>query len=146
MEQILVGMDSEHIAWEALTRACTLAERIDARLHVLLVRRPTGGDAPVDEARREEELRQNLELRIEEAKARGIHIDYYVADGSFEEEIVRFVNGYRITLLVLELRDRDARSAEKGAQSLQAIRHRIACKVETVVPRKQTIQPQERNS
>ncbi len=146
MEQILVGMDSEHVAWEALTRACTLAMRIEARLHVLYVRHGSEDGAAPAGAMSEAELRRNLELRVENAKAQGIRIDFYVAEGSFEEEIVRFVSGSRITLLVYELRDRDLRAADRETLSLKAIRHRIACKVETVVPRKQTIQTQERLS
>jgi nucleotide-binding universal stress UspA family protein len=138
MEQILVGIDYQHGGWEALARACTLAKRIDARLHVLLVRPETGNGA-ADEAHRALALRRHLELRIETAKAQGIRVDYFITDGRYEDEIVRFVNKYRITLLVYQLRDGESGSTEKAGWSLQAIRHRIACKVEIVAPRKRTV-------
>ena len=40
MEKILVGIDGKHTGWEAFSRACALARRIDVRLHVLLVLTP----------------------------------------------------------------------------------------------------------
>jgi len=137
MEQILVGIDGQHSAWEALARACTLAKRIDAHLHVLLVQPSADNKASSGEVQNAEDLRKHLELRIKTAKSQGIPIDYFITEGQYEEEIVRFVNHYRITLLVYELNYRELNSTEKGTLSLQAIRHRIACKVETVAPRKE---------
>ncbi len=144
MEQILVGMDGRHGAWEALSRACALTRRMNAHLHVLLVQSPPGDAVLPGVLRQDADLRKHLQLRIESAKAQGVPVDYYIAQGRYEDEIVRFVNDYRITLLVYELRQGGLESAKKGSRPLQAIRRRIACKVEIVVPRKNIFQPQER--
>jgi K+-sensing histidine kinase KdpD len=136
MEQILVGMDIRHGAWEALARACALAERIEAHVHVLLVHPPPDAGIGGAETVWEAELRKRVEQCIQTAKADGIAIDYFITEGSYEEEIIRFVRHYRITLLVYEITNRDLRSAQQGQWSLQAIRHRIACKVEIVAPRR----------
>ncbi len=141
MEQILVGMDTQHGAWEALARACALAKRIEARVHVLLVRPPADDGAGKPETVRDAELRKRLERCIQTARADGIAIDYFITEGGYEKEIIRFVRHYRISLLVYEMTERDLRSAQQGQWSLQAIRHRIACKVETVAPRKASPNP-----
>jgi len=146
MEKILVGIDGHHSAWEALTRACALAKRIDAQLYVLLVQPLAGGGSASGRQSEGLDLRKHLELRIEMAKSEGIPVHYYIAEGQFEEEIVRFVNHYRITLLVYELRDGAFKATEKEAVSLQAIRHRIACQVEIVAARKHLSQTQEKIS
>jgi nucleotide-binding universal stress UspA family protein len=136
MERILVGIDGQHSAWEALARAFALAKRIGAHLHVLLVR-PTGEKGRADlDAQNETSLRKHLELRIEAAKAQGVQVEYYITEGGYEDEVVRFVNHNRITLLVYELRDGEHKSNERGSGALKAIRHRISCKVEVVAPRK----------
>jgi len=135
MEHVLVGIDRQHDAWEAFARACFLAKRIDAKLHVLLVLSPASEGLSHGHPEREATVRQRLELLVEAAKSDGLQINYFITEGHYEEEIIRFVNHYRITLLVLELPDGDMKSAEKGSVSLHAIRHRISCKVELVAPK-----------
>jgi K+-sensing histidine kinase KdpD len=135
MEHVLVGIDGQHDAWEAFARACLLAKRIDAKLHVLLVLSPSGEGLPHGDPEREATVRQRLELLVEAAKSDGIQINYFITEGHYEDEIIRFVNHYRITLLVYQPPDGDIKSAEKGSGSLPAIRHRISCKVELVAPK-----------
>lgn len=133
MERILVGLSDRHRAWEPFTHAVSLAKRIGAAVYVLRVRDPRKGggatgwadDGPHDSL--DEAFRTRLDQRIEMAKAEGVRIELFVADGPFEEEIIRFAQSNQITLLV----------AEPGVKdSLQKIRHRISCRVELVVPRK----------
>jgi K+-sensing histidine kinase KdpD len=146
MEHILVGMHDTYGAWEALARGCALAKRIDARLHVLQVRTPLGRQAVHSETGRETLVRKRLELLIEKAKSEGVQIDYFITEGDYEEEVIRFVNHHRITLLVYELARGDIKLVEKGTSPLQAIRHRVACKVEIVAPRRDIPKKQERTT
>lgn len=135
MERILVSMHGTQGSWAALSRAVSLAKRIEARVYVLLVRtsapRKDDGLPSTERA-----MRRQLELFIESAKAEGIHIDHFVAEGAYEEEVIHFVDNHRITLLVAETVNGDGRAGERESVSLRKIRHRISCRVELVSPRK----------
>jgi K+-sensing histidine kinase KdpD len=121
MERILVCMDDRRGAWEALSHSVCLAKRIGAAVHVLRIQ------APGAEPRDGDAVRSRLERQIEAAKAEGVNITHFVAEGPFEEEVIRFAEHHRISLLV----------AEPGqGEGLQQIRHRIACRVELVSPRR----------
>ena len=91
MERILVCMDGTHGAWEALSRSIALAGRIDARISVLRVVPRAAGAGGAGKTLAEDAVRGRLELIIEAAKARGVRIEHFVAEGSFEEEVIRFV-------------------------------------------------------
>lgn len=136
MENILVAFDSRHGAWEAFSRACALAARMEVRLNVLLVMRGDGPKLPRAEVEAEECVRKRLEQLIEAAKAEGFKINYFVAEGNYEDQVIDFVNHNKISLLVYELTEGDARSADKDFATLRSIRHRISCRVEVVAPRK----------
>jgi hypothetical protein len=112
-------------AWEALSHAIFLGKRIHAAIYVLRVqsRKKTQKEAA---KRLEQALRDRLDRQIEAAKAEGVRIEHFVAKGAFEEEMIRFAEHHRITLLVTELGQAD---------DLEKIRHRIACRVELVSPR-----------
>jgi K+-sensing histidine kinase KdpD len=135
MERILVGINSHHSAWEAFYRACALANRIEAKLHVLLVLSNSMDGRHPMEQEQEATLRTRLELLIEKAKSDGIQVNYFIAEGPYEEAVIRFVDHHRITLLVYELPEGQIRSGEKGLPGLSTIRHRISCKVELVAPK-----------
>jgi nucleotide-binding universal stress UspA family protein len=146
MEKILVAIDSRHGAWEALSHACSLAKRIDATLNVLLVVPLKRQKTPGSKKEVEEAIRKRLELSIEAAKAEGIRINYYIAEGKYEEEIINFINHNKTLLLVHEANDRDARSAHRDQIFLRSLRHRIACTVEIVSTKKPNISKNERNT
>lgn len=136
MERILVSMDARHGAWEAWSRAISLARRIDARVYALLVYPPgvkgrADGD-PNDEAG----VRHRLELLIESAKSNGIAVDYFISEGRYEEEVIRFAEHNRITLMVAESPEGEMRHSDREFTSFQKIRHRITCRLELVSPRK----------
>lgn len=134
MERILVPMTPKKAAFEALSRALSLARRIPARVFALYV---TGGDedarAPTPPLAAAED-RKRVRFMIERARERGVTVDSFVAEGVFEAEVVRFAAENRITLVVLESANGDPRNAERDAQSLREIRHRAACRVEAVTP------------
>ncbi len=135
-EHILVGMTPRHGAFGALSRAVALAKRISARVYVLFVTAPPDGEAratpPLDGAL----ARRRLRLVVERAQEEGVSIEWFVAEGNYEEAVIRFARDRRITLLVVETADGEGRQPEREAQSLRQILHRVSCRVELVTPRK----------
>lgn len=135
MERILVPMTQRRGAFEALARALSLARRIPARVFVLFVVEGDQPERPVVPPLDETEDRRRARLMLERAQADGVAVDSFVAEGAFEEEVIRFAKENRITLLVAENAGAEQRVAERESQSLREIRHRISCRVEVVTPR-----------
>lgn len=127
MERILVGIDERHPQLEALAHGCSLAKRIQARLYVLFVQKKRPDTAT-------RTVRQRLELLVGAARTDGLQVEYLIAEGGYEEAIVSFVRNHGITLLIHEATHADARALGHSASVLQAIRHRVACRVEIVTP------------
>ena len=138
MERILVGTSPRHGAFAALTRALSLAKRIDAKVHVLFVnqQRTGGGRGAAAKAEAETDERRRLRLMVQQAQEEGVGIDSFVTEGNYEEEVIRFARDRKITLLVSESADREGRASEREAQSLRRILHGISCRVELVTPRR----------
>ncbi len=137
MEKILVAIDGKHGAWEALSHACSLAKRIDVQLNVLLVIPSNRARLTRAETEVEDEIKKRLELLIEAAKAEGITINYFIAEGNYDDEVISFINHNKITLLVHETLDGDTRPANKElTASFRSLRHRTPCVIEVVAPRK----------
>jgi K+-sensing histidine kinase KdpD len=122
-------------SWGALSRAISLAGRIDAKLYALLVLPPSvkGGS---EEHSAPCVTRERLELLIEIAKSEGSRIDYFISEGNYEEEVIRFVEQNRITLVIAEYPDGENPDCERDLAQIRKIQHRIACRVELVSPRK----------
>ena len=136
MERILVGMTPRHGAFAALTRAISLAKRIDAKVHVLCVAGTPGGESHGSPPMAEADDRKRLRFMVQQAQEEGVGIEYFVTEGNYEEEVIRFARDRKITLLVSESADGEGRQSERDAQSLRLILHGIACRVELVTPRK----------
>ncbi len=136
MEKILVCVDARHGAWGAWARAISLAKRIDAKVYALLVLQAGGTEVGNTDTSTDRSVREHLELLIELAKSDGIPIDYFVSEGSYEEEVIRFANQHKITLIVAEPQRGDNRHSDREFASFEKIRHRIRCRAELVSPRK----------
>ncbi len=137
MERILVSMDARLGAWEAWSRAVALAKRIDAGVFALLVLPPSPPAGHFHGEHETARTRNRLEALIELAKSEGIRVDYFVSEGDYEEEVIRFVNSNKITLLVAESSSiGENRHMERDLTPIRKIRHRITCRVELVSPRK----------
>lgn len=137
MERILVSMSSQCGAWGAWSRAISLAGRIDARLYALLLAPPsekTAGAAGDNSSAGG--VRKRLELLIELAKSKGVQVDYFMSEGNYEEEVIRFVEQNRITLLVAESAEEENANSERDLARIRRIRHRLSCRVEVVTHRK----------
>lgn len=133
MVTILAAIDPVEQQFNAGVRAINLAKRIKAKVMFLLLYPTRNGgtvrmvDHPTDTA-----VDKRLTLLIEEAHADDIPVDYCVASGRFESELVRFVQKNRIYLLVLESLPKRNRAL------LKSIRHRINCLIEVVSVKSRT--------
>jgi len=136
MERILVSMNSRQGAWEAWSRAISLAKRIDARVYALLVLPPSAPGRSDIREQHGEGIRKRLELLIELAKSEGIPIDYFISEGKYEDEVIQFIDHNKITLLVAEFPDGEHRQSERVDVPIHKIRHRVSCRLELVSPRK----------
>jgi nucleotide-binding universal stress UspA family protein len=144
MVNILAAMDPAETHFNAGVHAINLAKRIKAKVLFLLVYPPNSrrtarsaghpAEAAVD---------KRLAPLIEEARADDITVEYYVAYGHFENELVSFVRKNKISLLVLEsLPERDALHGG-GKALLDKIRHRIDCLIEVVNEKSETSERKE---
>ncbi|QJT09716.1 universal stress protein [Oceanidesulfovibrio marinus] len=133
MERILVSMNRGKVPWEALSRSIALAKRIGASLYVLSVFPPGKPDAGPDP-----DSRRKLDQQIKDASDDGLHVDSFISEGSYEQEVIRFVEQNKITLLVTEYGNIGRGHSEQEWASLQTIRHRVSCRVEIVTPRRMT--------
>ena len=95
MERILVAIDRLHPQQEALGHGCSLAKRIQARLYVLFVHKRS--------CVVRNRVRQGLELRVAYARSEGVHVEYTILEGGYEESIVSFIHNNGITLFIHEI-------------------------------------------
>ena len=133
MERILVGLDVRQSNLEGVHRAMQLATRIDAKVTVLLVSSLVNPSAPQDILLEfENAVRKRLELLIEKGRADGVEVEFYMTQGNYREEVIRFTQQHPITLLVLALPKTGQQAVEEFKQWLAGIRHRINCRIELV--------------
>jgi nucleotide-binding universal stress UspA family protein len=134
MEKILVGMNSVSTGFWAGMHALNLAKRIEARVCFLYVtdpgssedrERPTYQDAPSDE-------RKRVDHFVEKARAEGIPVDYYVSEGDYESELIRFVHEKGVTMLVLGAPGGHDAAPTRFSSFLDRIRHSVNCRIEVL--------------
>jgi len=135
MEKVLIAIDGKHGPWQALSHACSLAKRISIQIHVLFVVPPDAESRTTVEKRLQADIWKQLSMYIERSKSEGIMINLFMTEGNYEDEIIRFAKHNRITLMLHETQE-DGRSAGHHSAALRSLRHRIACKVEIVSPKK----------
>jgi len=133
MEKILVAMNPARTNFCGGIHALNLAKRIKARVFFLLVFPPSSKEMrpPLVEGI-EVSIKKRLESLIEEGRSDGIAVDYYLAHGDYEDELVSFIQENRITLLVVEFASEPGDSPETFKDFLDKIRHRINCRIEVV--------------
>ena len=124
MERILVAVDQLHPQQEAISHGCSLAKRIQARLYVLFVHKKS--------CVIKNQARQRLELLVGYARTEGIHVEYTILEGGYEESIISFIQNNGITLFIHELEHTDMHAFERNFSVLKSVRHRISCRVEIV--------------
>lgn len=150
MERILVSMDCQSGGWGALSRAISLSGRIEAKVYALLVT-PAGsgelaGPPPpqLSPGSACGAVLERMESLVQAARSDGVHIECFVSEGDFEEEVSRFVERKRVTLVIVEWPDQKDPLAERKLGRIRRIQHRISCRVELVSPRKH--QPEQRRN
>ena len=139
MERILVITDNRFYPWNALSRAVALGKRINAGVFILKVLCSEDQESNVVEQDMKTSAGRRLENIIQAARADSVRIEYLVTRGDFEEEVIRFVEGNKISILVVEqgsLGIKMSGNQGKGSRALQDILYRIPCKVELVSPKK----------
>lgn len=133
MEKILAAMDPAKTHFSAGMHALNLARRIQASVLFLLIHSP--GETEVDAA-----VQKQLSALIEEARADGVTVEYYVTHGRFENELVSFVRENRITLLVIES---PFEKDDADGAFLDKIRHRLQCRIEVVNEKPESLERKE---
>lgn len=144
MERILVAMDPERTHLFAGNHALHLAKRINAKVLFLLIL-PDGKNRAGGLMARSSEsaAKRRVDTVIEEARAEGIRVDYYMTYGDYESELVSFVHENNITLLIVECPDRSGGDREACNDFLDKLRHRINCRIEVVNVKPETPQRKE---
>ncbi len=139
MEKILIAIDGIYGAWEALSHACSLAQRMEVQLNVLLITPPVGKKLSLGEQKQLQQVQNRLSLCIEQAVAEGIDIKCFYTEGNYVEEIINFTNQNNITLLISEQTPGRFRQTRESISALHSLKHRINCRIEVVTPKKNII-------
>ena len=142
MERILVITDNRFYPWNALSRAVELAKRINAGVFILKVLCSEDQEDNVVEEDMKTSAGRRLENMIQAARTDLVRIEYLVTKGDFEEEVIRFVEGNKISILVVEQESLEIKMSGnqgKGSCPMKDIFSRIPCKVELVSPKKSSI-------
>jgi nucleotide-binding universal stress UspA family protein len=133
MERILVGMAPENGSLWAGIHALNLAKRINARVSFLLVIDPeTDTEARAADEQRKASMMKRLGTLIEQGRAEGIAVDYFIAHGKFDKELVQFIKDNKTTMLVVGLPPDPDVSSENFTELIEKVRHRIDCRIEVV--------------
>ncbi len=134
MERILVGLYSKMTSLWSVIHVLNLAKRMNVKISVLLVIEPAAGsDNQRLQEKEESPIRTRLEKLIMEGRADGVPIDYYLAYGSYKNELIKFIREKKISLLVLDSPLPGPNGAsEKLPELLGEIKLRTHCRIEVV--------------
>jgi hypothetical protein len=133
MEKILVGVTPENDHLWAGIHALSLAKRIKAQVTFLLILDPVKETTrPREREEAEKSVKKSLESIIDQARSEGVQVEYYMAWGSYEGELVRFVKENKMSLLIIDWPACEKGAAGNAKDILEEIRHQIDCRVEVV--------------
>ncbi|PIP42614.1 MAG: hypothetical protein COX19_00520 [Desulfobacterales bacterium CG23_combo_of_CG06-09_8_20_14_all_51_8] len=140
MVKILVGIDAKMTGLWSVVYALNLAKRMDVKIAILLVSDNASPSSSSLSTSKQEEpekdetaIKRRLEKLITDGRSEGISVDYYLADGSYKEEIIKFIKEKGITLLVVDFPSADLKEAsEKFPELLGEIKLRTHCRIEVV--------------
>ena len=136
MEKILVGMNSKMTSLWAVIHALNLAKRINARISILFVTTSSGQHSK-NKQEEDHPVRSQVEKLISDGRLEGLSIDYYLTCGSFKDELIKFIKEKKITLLVIEYPQREAKTdGEIFSEFIEEIKLRSGCRIEVVHPKK----------
>ncbi|MCG6895275.1 MAG: universal stress protein [Desulfobacteraceae bacterium] len=134
MEKILAGMNPASASYWAGLHALSLAKRIDAQVCFLYVSKSgsTGNPSRWTDREAASDFRARVDHLVEQAREEGISVQYYVSEGNYEGELVRFVHDKKITILVLGAPDGHGTGIARFGNFVDRIRHRVDCRIEVV--------------
>ena len=139
MKRILIGLETgETHLWPAL-HAINLAKRLGGRVAVLRML-PTGKSAEqlTQQQRGQGSFQERLETLIEQARSQGVSVEYHVANGNYEDELVNFIREAKVDMLVLAAPHLLRRGRRHRESSISSIRHRVNCRIELVYEKPET--------
>ena len=134
MEKILVGIDSKTTRLLSVLYALNLAKRMDVKISILLVIEPAAASVESEEAAQDGSvIRKQLEEFILEGRSDGASIDFFVTYGTFKEELIKFIQEKKISLLVVDSPFPDRKVASDKLPALFGeIKLRTHCRIEVV--------------
>ena len=134
MKRILVGIDSNTTTLLSVIYALNFAKRMDMKISILLVIEPASmSGKPEEAAQNESAIRKRLEKFILDGRSEGTTIDFFVAYGSFKEEVIKFIKEEKIGLLIVDSPFPDRKVASGKLPALFGeIKQRTHCRVEVV--------------
>ncbi len=133
MNNVLIAIDtSESSLWLAYY-AMGLARRIKANVSLLMVVDDT---APVEREDRDEWIglpQRRLESLLAEEHSDQTHVNYYVAHGTFDVEVIKFIRENSITTLFIgQPPGGDPKRARWFMDLLERISTQTRCRIEVV--------------
>jgi len=133
MQKLLVAMAPAKPNHFAGIHALNLAGRISAKVLFLLVL-PTSSKQPQSSEikSKEEAVKKEVELLVEAARLDGTAVEYYLAYGDYEREVIKFARENQVTLLVIEPPSGPGSTADATNTLLDKLRHSINCRIEVV--------------
>ena len=133
MKRIMAVLETGDTNLWSAVHAINLAQRLGGKVFILRVfpLEKSGEGLPLPEERKGV-LQERLEDLIEQGRSQAVSVDYHIAHGSYEDELVRFVRETEIDILVLPAPDLFRRGQRHKEISLESIRHRVNCRIELV--------------
>jgi hypothetical protein len=103
MNKVLVAVEPKHASVSAAVYAINLAQRIQAKVFFLLIdSHPETHAVTAADSKGESALPEELKSLISNSRSQeGVKVDFYVANGPYESELITFIRQNRITLLVV---------------------------------------------
>lgn len=133
MEKILVGIEPKMTGLWPVIYALNLAKRMEVRLYILLVENSEAAREQQEDSGDEPSLKSRLEDLILKGRSEGLSIDYYITGGSFTDELIRFIQEEKISLLVVGYAIKDKKKRLRNIpELLKEIKLRTNCRIEVV--------------
>ena len=134
MERILVGIDSGMTSLWSVIYALNLAKRMDVKISVLLVIESDPSSKDTKEMEKDGfDIKPLLEKLILDGRSEGTPIDYFITQGSFKDELIKFIRENKISLLVVDNPHPERKGGtEKLPEFLGEIKLRTQCRIEVV--------------
>ncbi|MEW6518251.1 MAG: universal stress protein [Thermodesulfobacteriota bacterium] len=132
MNRILVAVETGRHSVSAAVYALNLAQRIQAQISFLLIE-SAGEEIDAQPAAASDEftVQKQLQLLLSDSSRReGVQVSFYVGSGSYESELVNFVQQNKISLLIVGFPASDQQEgAGRFLERLMNIKQKINCRI-----------------